>query len=293
MIEEIKNEKCLVFKPEYGFAQYNSNDGSIHYTQQFDAAHEATKDDWSDVIGFDLASCQFVPSQISFNRNKAELSNANHKLNHQRELVQKAHQVFHEVMPNWEAALHVGHDENDVAAMMRMLAAGRDLLRQQLEEAKNQTQSAIGTLMKHGFANAAVEVLENVPKVAQKISEMEKQLLTTSLSEKRLREVVGMQKQCEFKPSEFNSCWNYPEEQWCLNCKRNKALSVPPSQAFDKWVDFVKETHDYFEANDFVYFEEQARQLLESINLNPSPAVAQSAAPVIEAPNPEALPKPQ
>jgi hypothetical protein len=59
-----KDAKYLCFRPEYGFAQYNSDSGSICYTQIVSAAHEATKDDWSDVIGLDLTWHTFIPAEI-------------------------------------------------------------------------------------------------------------------------------------------------------------------------------------------------------------------------------------
>jgi gamma-glutamyl:cysteine ligase YbdK (ATP-grasp superfamily) len=72
---EIKAQerKYLCFRSEYGFAQYDENDDSIHHTQDLQSAHEATKEDWSDVIGPDLIHYQFTPANIYCERLKAAL----------------------------------------------------------------------------------------------------------------------------------------------------------------------------------------------------------------------------
>jgi hypothetical protein len=59
----MKNAKYILFKPEYGFAQYDPDCGKICYTQQVEAAHEAEKSDWSDVVT-DLEAHTFLPAQI-------------------------------------------------------------------------------------------------------------------------------------------------------------------------------------------------------------------------------------
>ena len=65
MNEPIEKLKYLCFKPNRGFAQYSSDSGAISFTQNVEAAHEATKADWSDVIGLDLIDFQFIPANIT------------------------------------------------------------------------------------------------------------------------------------------------------------------------------------------------------------------------------------
>lgn len=66
--------KYLLFKPEYGFAQYDSDDGKIRYTQYVESAHEASKEDWSEVAWFDLPAHTFIPATIYVNRLETSLA---------------------------------------------------------------------------------------------------------------------------------------------------------------------------------------------------------------------------
>lgn len=72
----MSDKKYLCFKPHYGFAVYLPDDGSISHTQVVGEATEATKDDWSDVIGMNLADYQFVPAEITVHQLERELNEA-------------------------------------------------------------------------------------------------------------------------------------------------------------------------------------------------------------------------